>query len=59
MATVENLLSKIIWLDPFSTTSKCVHEVALYKEKEFSQFTHVGRDHPVETLASVVLTTNF
>ena len=23
MATVENLISKIIWLDPFSTTSKC------------------------------------
>lgn len=24
-----------------------------------TEFTHVGRDHPVETLASVVLTTNF
>ena len=24
-----------------------------------TDFTHVGRDHPVETLASVVLTTNF
>lgn len=23
-----------------------------------TEFTHVGRDHPVETLASVVLTTN-